>query len=196
MWWQWVTPLRFSFKMADLLPGKIPVAHSARVYACAWAWCICVFFFSLMFIKTSKLCIRVYRFLHKSSPKLSNSLSHWNSRTCGICTPTGCTPNSAVEPLLKYVHKSDGRISISPACLCWACVLRVSSSVNLVMSSSSFSTDVMSALRSYFFFVTSVVGVYIYVCQWLELRDYSVWICLGERTFLSVTFYSCYHLKC
>ncbi len=117
MWWQWVTPLRFSFKMADLLPGKIPVAHSAWVYACAWAWCFCVFLFSLMFIKTSKLCIRVYRFLRKSSPKLSNSLSHWNSHTCGICTPTGCTPNSAVEPLLKYVHKSDGRISILRVCV-------------------------------------------------------------------------------
>ncbi len=89
MWWQWVTPLRFSFKMADLLPGKIPVAHSAWVYACAWD-VLCILFLSV-FNKTSKLCIRVYRFLCKPSPKLSNSLSHWNSRTCGICTPTGFT---------------------------------------------------------------------------------------------------------
>lgn len=62
MWWQWVTPLRFSFKMADLLPGKIPVAHSAWVYACAWAWCFCVFFFSLCLTK-----LRSYAYVYTDS---------------------------------------------------------------------------------------------------------------------------------
>lgn len=66
MWWQWVTPLGFSFKMADLPPKKDTCCSlSVWVYACAWAWCFCVLFFSLCLSK-----LRSYAYVYTDSSQV------------------------------------------------------------------------------------------------------------------------------
>lgn len=47
MWWKWVTLFGFSFKMANLPPKKIPVAHSACEFMCVHERDVFVYSFSL-----------------------------------------------------------------------------------------------------------------------------------------------------
>ncbi len=95
--------------------GKIPVAHSA------WVVCMCM---SVMF-----LCILFLSYVYQNSksayvytdssvslhPTVKQFVSLETHTHVEICTLTGWTPNSAVEPLWKYVTNQTAELA---SCVC------------------------------------------------------------------------------